>query len=158
MTNYPDIVKQLWTPGSSNKMVILPNVVGKNIADAQSIITKQGLIPLTEQHTIIYKKYNNEIINKIVFCQNPMPASTNDKYVPIGSYVKLFLHENASLKVPNVINIQYKRAREIIEDSGFSVELQWRVSHIAHGIVISQIPDPETPIDTVRLVVSDNNN
>lgn len=134
---------------SDSSKVILPNVVGKKIGKAQSILMKRGLIPMTGERPMIYKEYSNEFNQDIVLYQHPFSNGLVYKHTK----VTLFIHRGGALKVPNVVSMSSKRAGEILKENGLSCEIIMENSNNhPQGTVIRQIPGPETPIETVTLI------
>jgi len=113
------------------KLVKVPNVIGKNLEDAEKII-KEAKLKIGE-----IKEKESEEPQKTVIEQNPETG----KEVPINSTVDLVVAKPKLVKVPNVIGKNLEDAEKIIKGAKLKIgEIKEKVSEEPAGIIIEQTP------------------
>jgi len=123
---------------SQGKHLLLPDVRGKSIEEAQSIFESQGFKVgrvVEVSHSTLPRGY--------VISQNPQPQTE----VTSGSLVHLLVSagrggESEAVSVPDVVGLRLEEAREVLARSGLVVEEIEEVtsSNRPAGVVIEQSP------------------
>ena len=126
------------TPAETTEMVIMPTVVGQDVATARSALVRQGLIP-----EIIYQESDKYSVGIV------MSASEKEgTEVAVGTTVVLTVCGNSGTEVPDVVGMQRVEAVQYLTDSGFNVTVTETYSDDAEeDIVISQDPVPGVQVD-----------
>jgi beta-lactam-binding protein with PASTA domain len=129
--------------------VVVPDVVGMNEPDANSMITSAGLA--VGSTTL---EYSDTVIAGKIISQNPAASSL----APLGSYVDLVVSLGQPV-VPDVIGETEANATSAIIDASLVIgDLTYEFSDIINaGLVISQSPTGGTTVSvgsSVDLVVS----
>jgi serine/threonine-protein kinase len=120
---------------ASDEMVVMPNVVGIDVAAARSALVKQGLIPeLTYEES---DKYTVGIV---------MDSSVKEgTEIPVGTTVVLTVCGNTGTMVPDVTGLLREEAVDMLTEAGFNVNIMEVSSEdIEAGIVVGQDPAGET--------------
>ena len=116
--------------------VVVPNIVGLSLAEAQQILREASL-----EYSIRDGEYNAEVEPGTVIRQSPEAGRT----VRAGREVEITPSQGADLKeVPNVVGKTLLEARIALNNEGFAVGQQ-DTEHsdtIPAGVVISQNPRP----------------
>ncbi|BAL81123.1 PASTA domain-containing protein [Caldisericum exile] len=135
---------------SNTEVVKVPNFIGMKATEAQSLAKNNGLIlqVVTTQPSATYP------IDTII-SQDPAEGAEVKK----GGIVKIILSSGFStITVPDVVNKDFKDARQLIFDAGLTIgEIKEVEVDVPIGTVISQSPDPNTivqPGTKVDLTVS----
>ncbi|HEV7886356.1 MAG TPA: Stk1 family PASTA domain-containing Ser/Thr kinase [Acidimicrobiales bacterium] len=146
------LAKQFGLGGSDTKKtatVPVPSVVGKPIADAETILKDQGFT--TE------KKYENNAADKdIVFDQDPKAGENANK----GATVTLHVSQGEqTVRVPRVVGLKQQDAEDELTNQGFKVGsiTQQPSDSIPAGTVLAQDPkanEQAPPGTSVNLTVS----
>ncbi|MCM8710574.1 Stk1 family PASTA domain-containing Ser/Thr kinase [Clostridium sp. SYSU_GA19001] len=96
---------------ASNEIVI-PSIVGLNEKEAEKLIKDSGL------EFIVGSREKSDKPEGVVLSSFPEEGTK----VKTGSVVKVYISAGAlAVKVPNVVNLDYKVASEIIKNNGFQV-------------------------------------
>lgn len=115
--------------------VVVPNVVGKQLADAERILAENSL------KTKVKEQYDNTFPEGQVTAQDYGP---NDPPVKINRVVTLTVSKGADLKtVPNVVRRSVIDARIKLAEAGFEMEEPPREEYsgdVEKGLVIDQQP------------------
>ncbi|WFE41479.1 Stk1 family PASTA domain-containing Ser/Thr kinase [Micromonospora sp. WMMD998] len=112
--------------------VTVPNLVGKNLNDARSILGKLGLNP--EENFKDSDKPKDEILG-----QSPADGTGVEK----GAKVKLEISKGPpQVTVPRVIDMPCQQAKQTLESQGFPVNVQLN----PNGTVKIQNPAENTPV------------
>jgi len=126
---------------------MVPNVVGKTTADANSAITAVDNLTVD---TVIYE-YNDVVPAGLVISQNPVGGTI----VPVGSFIDLVV---SAVIAPNAVGMTEPNANSAITTVGLVSAVTYEFSDtIPAEIVISQNPVGGTAVDvgtTVNIVVS----
>ena len=120
---------------ASNEMVVMPNVIGIDVAAARSALVKQGLIPeLTYEES---DKYTVGIV---------MESSVKEgTEIPVGTTVVLTVCGNSGSIIPDVIGLLREEAVDMLTEAGFNVNIMEVTSEdVEEGIVVGQDPAGET--------------
>lgn len=133
----------------SNEEIVVPNIVGKQEAEAEAEIKGMGL-----EFRVLDRVKNSEYEEGQIISQEQAADSKVKKGYPIGVVVSS--GKNA-VEVPRVINRTFDDAKRMIEEEGLSIGLvDYEESHdIPIDVVISQDPggnsevDPDTRINLV---------
>lgn len=116
--------------------VIVPNIVGMSLAEAQQTLREANL-----EYVIRDGEYNADLEPGTVIRQNPEAGRT----VRAGREVEIIPSQGADLKeVPNVVGMTLLEARIALNAQGFAIGQQ-DTEHsetIPAGVVISQNPRP----------------
>ncbi|MGR6321160.1 Stk1 family PASTA domain-containing Ser/Thr kinase [Micromonospora soli] len=112
--------------------VTVPNLVGKNINEARTILAQLGLKPVET-----YKdsdKPRDEVLG-----QSPADGAGVEK----GAEVKLDISKGpAQVPVPRVVDMPCQQAKQVLESQGFPVNIQLN----PNGIARFQNPGENTPV------------
>lgn len=136
--------------GAETGEVIMPEVVGKSLEEAQTALKELGIT--TEVQYDVSSEYGKNTV---------MGSSVEAKAaISKDTVVKLTVSAGSDgVKVPDVANKSMAEATAALEKEGFSVKKENSLSkEISKGNVISQTPKAGTIIDrdsTVTIVVSD---
>ena len=120
---------------ASDEMVVMPNVIGIDVAAARSALVKQGLIPeLTYEES---DKYTVGIV---------MESSVKEgTEIPVGTTVVLTVCGNSGSIIPDVIGLLREEAVDMLTEAGFNVNIMEVTSEdVEEGIVVGQDPAGET--------------
>ena len=120
---------------ASDEMVVMPNVIGIDVAAARSALVKQGLIPeLTYEES---DKYTVGIV---------MESSVKEgTEIPVGTTVVLTVCGNSGSIIPDVIGLLREEAVDMLTEAGFNVNIMEVPSEdVEEGIVVGQDPAGET--------------
>ena len=120
---------------ASNEMVVMPNVIGIDVAAARSALVKQGLIPeLTYEES---DKYTVGIV---------MESSVKEgTEIPVGTTVVLTVCGNSGSIIPDVVGLLREEAVDMLTEAGFNVNIMEVTSEdVEEGIVVGQDPAGET--------------
>ena len=120
---------------ASDEMVVMPNVIGIDVAAARSALVKQGLIPeLTYEES---DKYTVGIV---------MESSVKEgTEIPVGTTVVLTVCGNSGSIIPDVIGLLREEAVDMLTEAGFNVNIMEATSEdVEEGIVVGQDPVGET--------------
>ena len=120
---------------ASDEMVVMPNVIGIDVAAARSALVKQGLIPeLTYEES---DKYTVGIV---------MESSVKEgTEIPVGTTVVLTVCGNSGSIIPDVIGLLREEAVDMLTEAGFNVNIMEVPSEdVEEGIVVGQDPVGET--------------
>jgi serine/threonine-protein kinase len=126
----------------------VPSVVGRQQADAESALSGAGfeVVPVFQQDA---EAEVGEVID-----QSPDGGEMADE----GSRVTITVSTGAEPKpVPGVIGQTEEEATRLLQEAGFEVRPTRRPDVQAAGIVVDQVPDPNTPLgpgQPVTIVVS----
>lgn len=127
-----DVVRYLDIPpdgagdevGQTAKPVIVPNVTGLFIEDAEGVLLRSGL--------------SSRTIGEGTIVSGQVPESGAE--VPAGTTVVLYLEEGSNsdtiVVVPNVLGMSMKRASEVLSDAGL------RMRPVGSGLAVRQDPEP----------------
>jgi serine/threonine-protein kinase len=112
----------------------VPNVVGKPVADAQTILENDGFKVQVTQEA------NEDQPEGVVFDQDPEFGKKVDE----GSTVQLKVSAGAAaIPVPDVIGSTVEQARQLLTGQGFTVKVEQVVDEVAPvGEVVDQDPGP----------------
>ncbi|MEU4478694.1 Stk1 family PASTA domain-containing Ser/Thr kinase [Micromonospora sp. NPDC023966] len=112
--------------------VTVPNLVGKNLTEARTILGQLGLTPVEN-----YKdsdKPKDEILG-----QSPADGTGVEK----GAQVKLEVSKGpAQVPVPRVVDLPCQQAKQVLESQGFPVNIQLN----PNGVARFQNPGENTPV------------
>ncbi|WP_433282387.1 Stk1 family PASTA domain-containing Ser/Thr kinase [Micromonospora sp. CA-244673] len=112
--------------------VSVPNLVGKNLAEARTALAQLGLTPVET-----YKdsdKPKDEILG-----QSPADGTGVEK----GAQVKLDVSKGpAQVPVPRVVDLPCQQAKQVLESQGFPVNIQLN----PNGVARFQNPGENTPV------------
>lgn len=112
--------------------VSVPNLVGKSLTDARTILGQLGLTPVET-----YKdsdKPRDEILG-----QSPADGTGVEK----GAQVKLDVSKGpAQVPVPRVVDLPCQQAKQVLESQGFPVNIQLN----PNGVARFQNPGENTPV------------
>lgn len=132
--------------GTTQTMVLVPDVTGKAVTEAESLLKSTGL--QSQRQNVIGSKTAQDI----VIAQKPSRGET----VPKGTVV--ILSVSLGVVVPNVTNQSIGDATAQLQDSGLQAQpVNERSSTVQKGLVISQNPQPDSTVSsgsTVTLTVS----
>ena len=120
---------------ASDEMVVMPNVIGIDVAAARSALVKQGLIPeLTYEES---DKYTVGIV---------MESSVKEgTEIPVGTTVVLTVCGNSGSIIPDVVGLLREEAVDMLTEAGFNVNIMEVTSEdVEEGIVVGQDPAGET--------------
>ena len=120
---------------ASDEMVVMPNVIGIDVAAARSALVKQGLIPeLTYEES---DKYTVGIV---------MDSSVEEgTEIPVGTTVVLTVCGNSGSIIPDVTGLLREEAVDMLTEAGFNVNIMEVTSEdVEEGIVVGQDPAGET--------------
>jgi serine/threonine-protein kinase len=111
--------------------VAVPNVIGQNYEDAESLLKSNGLDPKTEF-------VENDGDQNVVFAQDPVAGTKIKK----GGDVTIKVSKGpGAVKVPDVVDKKVDEATRVLETAGFAVEVvQEPDDSAAVGTVIYQDP------------------
>jgi serine/threonine-protein kinase len=138
---------------ASDEMVVMPNVIGIDVAAARSALVKQGLIPeLTYEES---DKYTVGIV---------MESSVKEgTEIPVGTTVVLTVCGNSGSIIPDVIGLLREEAVDMLTEAGFNVNIMEVTSEdVEEGIVVGQDPaarprrkkGPMSPFRSVEVPIS----
>jgi beta-lactam-binding protein with PASTA domain len=131
---------------SSEKLISITDVRGKDISSATKILIENGFKPRIQGILI-----NKDKDNFIVIDQNPLTKGLS------GSIVDLWINQQAKLvKIPDLRYKSVEEARNLLEKLGLRMEsLPYE-----DGIIVRQIPDPDIFIEfgSNVLVIVENEN
>lgn len=139
---------------SQGRYLILPDVRGKSVEEARSILESQGL----KVGRVVEVSHSN-LPRGYVISQNPQPQTE----VALGGSVHLLVSagrgsEPEEVSVPDVVGLRLEEAREVLARSGLVVgEIEEVTSpNRPTGVVIEQSPDAQELLSrggSVRLKV-----
>ncbi len=125
----------------------VPNVIGMSASKATSRLTRAGF-----RVSQTYQKSNKSY--GTVISQTPKAGSD----VKAGSEITIDISDGASSgTVPAVIGLSESQAKSVLQDSGFSVSVQYVSSPSQAGKVVSQSPSSGTEQDagsSVTIVIA----
>ncbi len=118
--------------------VVLPDVRGKSLSEAQGILEAQGL-----RVGRVVEVSHDSLPRGYVISQNPLPKAQ----LPLGSSVHLLVSAGKAtggeeVQVPDVVGLHLEEAQEVLAQSGLVVEVLEEVpaGERPSGIVIGQEP------------------
>lgn len=112
------------------------NVVGEEVEEAEALLKDLGLAVEIE------RMVHEEVPEDHVIRQDPAGGSV----VKVGSRVKLFVSEGQEkFEMPEVVGMQRERAERILGDFK-NIELAERESDETPGVILTQVPEPGTPV------------
>ena len=122
-------------PGTDEELVIMPNVVGKDVSAARSALVKEGLIP-----ELTYEESDKFTVGIVM--RSSVEEGTE---VPVGTTVVLTVCGNSGTRIPSVVGLDKDEAVELLTEAGFNVNISEVSSEEEdEGIVISQDPEANT--------------
>ena len=131
---------------TSEEMVVMPNVVGLDVAAARSSLVKQGLIP-----ELTYEESDKYTVGVVM--RTSVEEGTQ---VPVGTTVVLTVCGNSGMKVPDVVGLPRDEAVDLLTEAGFNVNIAERSSEdVEEGLVISQDPEGGVQADGGSYVTID---
>ncbi len=98
-----------------NKFVIVPNVVGMSLGEAQRAIESEGLVFLIQDST----RYNPNFPKRAVLEQTPL-ANSQVK-VNRKIYLMVNLSGYKKIKIPKIVRQTYRQAEKSLLSAGFRV-------------------------------------
>ena len=122
-------------PGTDEELVIMPNVIGKDVSAARSALVKEGLIP-----ELTYEESDKFTVGIVM--RSSVEEGTE---VPVGTTVVLTVCGNSGTRIPSVVGLDKDEAVELLTEAGFNVNISEVSSEEEdEGIVISQDPEANT--------------
>lgn len=119
----------------SEEMVVMPNVVGIDVAAARSALVKEGLIP-----ELTYEESDKFTVGVVM--KSSVEEGTE---IPVGTTVVLTVCGNSGTRIPDVTGLPKDEAVDLLTESGFNVNITESSSEdVEEGVVISQEPEGET--------------
>lgn len=127
-------LKEVFSPA---ERMDLPNFVGYNL---ETIVNNAELSTLFKFNVTYVIDTENE--SGLILTQNPMPGRSM-MITPDGIQVELTVSTGmVSAPVPEIVNLDYREARTLLQQSGFIVDIENEQSdNIAKDIVISCYPN-----------------
>lgn len=130
-------------------LVSAPDVVGAPMDEARSTVERAGL-----RFAVLEERDEPGVEGAIVLEQVPAPGER----VPVGSEVSVVVSRlGRELTMPNVVDYELALVQAGLESDGVNVTLEEVWSTRPQGVVLAQMPAPDTTIhvgDTVTLTVS----
>ena len=118
--------------GTDEELVIMPNVVGKDVSAARSALVREGLIP-----ELTYEESDKFTVGIVM--RSSVEEGTE---VPVGTTVVLTVCGNSGTKIPSVTGLEKDEAVNLLTEAGFNVNISEVSSEdVEEGIVISQDPE-----------------
>ena len=144
------------TVSQGEQRAIVPNVIGRDEADASAILANAGfrVNRIRESHPSVPRG--------VVFDQDPPPIQEDgtSTEAPAGSVVDIFVSEGAEeFPMPDVRGETEENATEELEDLGLRVRVVRQFDPGQEGRVVDQDPPPGTTVrrgQTVEIRVGDS--
>ncbi|MGH2759543.1 MAG: Stk1 family PASTA domain-containing Ser/Thr kinase [Actinomycetota bacterium] len=144
------------TVSQGEERAIVPNVIGRDEADASAILANAGfrVNRIRESHP--------SVARGVVFDQDPPPTQEDGTptEAPAGSVVDIFVSEGPDeFPMPDVRGESEEDATEELQDLGLRVRVVRQFDPGNEGIVVSQEPAPGTRVNrgqTVEIRVGDS--
>ena len=121
--------------GTDEELVIMPNVVGKDVSAARSALVKEGLIP-----ELTYEESDKFTVGVVM--RSSVEEGTE---IPVGTTVVLTVCGNSGTRIPSVVGLEKEEAVTLLTEAGFNVNISEVSSEdVSEGTVISQDPEANT--------------
>lgn len=145
---------------NSGQKIDVPNLVGKNAKNAQSLLGDRPLVI-----EVLDSIYDPTKVEGTILEQDPMPTSKSDIFVKEGRKIRIRVSKKTQLvEMPDLVNKSQRFAETILRNRSFKYRLEFRPSVEAAGAVMQQYyngkpikPGTRIPIgSTVKLIIGRN--
>lgn len=136
-------------PAPPGDLYTVPDVRGMGVAGARERLEGVGLA-LGEVDSLLHPS----VAEGLVLGQSPLPGQVARPDTPIRVTVSMGPQTRS---VPDVRSLEARRARTVLETSGFVVSIDTTESEVERGKVVNVFPPPDSVVplpSEVRLVVS----
>ncbi len=117
---------------AEEEMVVMPTVVGMDVAAARNALVRQGLIP-----ELVYEESDKYTVGVVM--KSSVEEGTE---IPVGTTVVLTVCGNSGTKIPSVVGLEKSEAVDLLTEAGFNVNItETNSEDVEEGIVISQDPE-----------------
>ena len=114
--------------------ISVPNLVGKNINNIQSLLEENDLV-----FEVIESKYDPKKPEGTILEQDPIATSISTIYVKEGRIIRLRISKRTDLvEMPSLINKSERFALQVLKNRGLKYRLEYQPSNEEDGAVLSQ--------------------
>ena len=129
------LMRYLLFSSNHGEKIAVPNVVGKNAADAKGILEDLGLA-----YQILDSIYDPTKPAGTIVAQNPQPTALSLVYVKPGRMISLRVTKPTNfVEMPACVDRPLRFVQDILRTRGLKYEIKYELSEEANGAVMRQL-------------------